>query len=143
MKIFIFICLMIFVGLESNAGNFKVIDSSKQDTITSPTGLRYIIIAPGTGDKVVQKGQTVSVHYTGKFVNGEKFDSSIDRNEPITFEVGIGRVIKGWDEGLLGMKVGEKRKLLIPYQLAYGENGRGTIPPKSDLYFDVEIVEIK
>jgi peptidylprolyl isomerase len=97
----------------------------------------------GTGP-AAKKGDTVSVHYTGTFKDGTKFDSSRDRGQPITFRLGTGRVIKGWDMGIDGMKVGGKRKLVIPYELAYGEQGRPPkIPPKAELHFDVELVGIQ
>ena len=107
----------------------------------TPTGLT--IIETSKPDKfVAQAGDTVWVHYTGRLQsNGQKFDASFDRNEPITFTLGQGLVIKGWDEGLLGMKVGDKRQLIIPANLAYGEKGSGeTIPPNSTLVFDVQLV---
>lgn len=97
----------------------------------------------GTGYEV-KSGDIVSIHYTGTFEDGTKFDSSYDRKEPFETAIGEGFVIKGWDEGVLGMKVGGKRKLIIPYDLAYGEAGiPGVIPPKSTLIFEVELLEIK
>jgi FKBP-type peptidyl-prolyl cis-trans isomerase FkpA len=97
----------------------------------------------GEGD-VAAKGKTVSVHYTGMLTNGTKFDSSVDRGEPIVFPLGVGRVIKGWDQGVEGMKVGGKRKLTIPPELAYGSRGTpgGPIPPNATLVFDVELVAV-
>ena len=99
----------------------------------------------GTGDRVVKAGDTISVHYTGKLVDGTKFDSSLDRGTPFTFIVGVGQVIKGWDQGLLGAKVGEKRTLTIPSDLGYGAAGAGggKIPPNATLIFDVEVISIK
>jgi FKBP-type peptidyl-prolyl cis-trans isomerase len=96
----------------------------------------------GTGDAAVS-GDVVSVHYTGKFINGTKFDSSVDRGTPFSFTLGAGQVIKGWDQGVLGMKVGEKRTLTIPPDLAYGAAGiPGAIPANSILIFDVELLGI-
>jgi peptidylprolyl isomerase len=89
----------------------------------------------------MQPGDFLTVQYTGWLAsNGQKFDSSVDRNEPFTFQQGAHRVIPGWDQGLNGMHVGGKRRLFIPWQLAYGELGRGPIPPKADLIFDVELL---
>ena len=103
--------------------------------------LRYVDIVKGTGVRA-EVGRKVSVHYTGWLANGKKFDSSFDRGQPIEFILGTGRVIPGWDSGLDGMQVGGKRRLLIPYQLAYGRRDMGEIPPKSDLTFDVELVAV-
>lgn len=98
----------------------------------------------GTGDRVVKSGDTISVHYTGRLTDGTKFDSSVDRGTPFTFTIGAGQVIKGWDEGLLGMKVGEKRTLTIPADKGYGATGAGgVIPPNATLIFDTELVSIK
>jgi peptidylprolyl isomerase len=104
--------------------------------------MRYIEIEPGTG-KPAEAGMVFVVHYTGWLYDGTKFDSSKDRGEPITFEQGKRKVIPGWDAGFEGMRVGGKRRFLIPYQLAYGEKGRGKIPPKADLIFDVELMDVK
>lgn len=96
----------------------------------------------GTGATVVS-GDTVTVNYVGTFTDGTKFDSSYDRGQPYTFRVGIGTVIAGWDMGVPGMKVGGKRRLTIPPSLAYGSQGRGTIPPNATLKFDIDLVSIQ
>jgi peptidylprolyl isomerase len=112
------------------------------DTQTTSSGLQYIVIEEGTGDKP-EKGDTVKVHYTGKLEDGTVFDSSVKRGVPIEFQLGVGRVIKGWDEGIADMKEGGKRQLIIPPDLGYGANGYPpVIPPNSTLIFDVELVEV-
>ena len=98
----------------------------------------------GTGDKVTKSGDTISVHYTGKLEDGTKFDSSVDRGEPFEFKIGAGMVIQGWEQGLLDMKVGEKRILTIPSEMGYGAQGAGgIIPPNVTLIFEVELMGIK
>lgn len=109
---------------------------------TTASGLKYIDEVEGTGASPT-KGQTITVHYTGTLTNGTKFDSSRDKGQPIDFLIGVGKVIKGWDEGLMSMKVGGRRKLLIPPNLAYGAAGRPSIPPNSTLIFDVELLDAK
>ena len=113
----------------------------------TPSGLQYEDVKVGTGDSP-KKGQTAVVHYTGWLwengAKGKKFDSSVDRGQPFSFPVGMGRVIKGWDEGVATMKVGGKRVLLIPPDLGYGSRGAGgAIPPNATLIFEVELIEIK
>jgi FKBP-type peptidyl-prolyl cis-trans isomerase len=111
--------------------------------VTTPSGLKYDDLTVGTGAEA-KMGQTVSVHYTGWLTDGKKFDSSVDRKQPFEFPLGMGRVIKGWDEGVQGMKVGGKRKLTIPPGLGYGARGAGgAIPPDATLIFDVELLGIK
>jgi peptidylprolyl isomerase len=118
----------------------KPFDAKGKDTVSLPSGLKYIIISKGSGIKVVS-GMNVSIHYTGYFEDGKIFDSSVERGEPIQIPIGKGKVIKGWDEGITKLNVGDKAKLFIPYNLAYGETARGTIPAKSNLVFDVEILK--
>ena len=111
--------------------------------ITTPSGLRYTDDVVGTGD-APSKGKRVSVHYTGTLTDGKKFDSSRDRNQPFEFTIGVGQVIKGWDEGVMSMKVGGKRRLVIPSALGYGAAGAGgAIPPNAELLFDVELLGVK
>lgn len=106
-----------------------------------PDGLKYIDTTPGTGASPTN-GQNVTVNYTGYLLNGTVFDSSVSRNQPFSFVIGEGQVIKGWDEGVLTMKVGGKRRLIIPANLAYGAQGQGSIPPNSTLIFDVELLKV-
>ena len=121
----------------------EAIDALKKGAKVTSSGLAYKIIKKGTGVKA-EAGKTVSVHYTGKLSDGTKFDSSYDRNQPIEFELGRGRVIKGWDEGISLLNVGSKATFIIPPDLAYGARGAGgVIPPNATLIFDVELVEIK
>src|SRR6201997_228130 len=111
-------------------------------TVTTESGLKTKNPGEGTGAEAVA-GKTVTVHYTGWLTDGQKFDSSKDRNDPFAFVLGGGMVIKGWDEGVQGMKVGGKRKLTIPPQLGYGVRGAGgVIPPNATLVFEVELLEV-
>jgi FKBP-type peptidyl-prolyl cis-trans isomerase len=110
---------------------------------TLPGGLKYAILKPGKGAAATAH-QTVTVHYTGWLTNGKKFDSSLDRREPFEFALGHQMVIKGWDEGVKGMKIGEKRQLVIPPAMGYGPGGTpdGTIPPNATLIFVVELLKL-
>lgn len=133
--------------MERNAKEegIKLAEYLKANNITAiPTasGLYYIETKKGTGAQA-QAGKTVSVHYTGTLLDGTKFDSSVDRGEPIEFPLGQGQVIPGWDEGIALMKEGGKATLIIPSKLAYGEQGQGPIPPSSPLIFTVELIKVK
>lgn len=128
-------------------GRWRVVAS--QDTkmppqqMTTASGLKYVDLVVGTGESP-RPGQMVTVHYTGTLENGRKFDSSVDRGQPYTFQIGVGRVIKGWDEGVMTMKIGGKRKLIIPPDLGYGERGSPpVIPPSATLIFNVELLGVK
>jgi FKBP-type peptidyl-prolyl cis-trans isomerase FkpA len=127
---------------------FAQADNSKPTPVegngkTKVGGLHYWDIKEGTG-KEAKSGSNVSVHYTGWLTNGRKFDSSVDRGQPFKFELGAGQVIKGWDEGVKGMKVGGKRQLRIPPEMGYGSRGAGTvIPPNATLIFDVELLNVQ
>ncbi|MDA1038375.1 MAG: FKBP-type peptidyl-prolyl cis-trans isomerase [bacterium] len=115
----------------------EVVDDSSH-TLT----LGIVTIQEGTGDQVAKDGDQISVHYTGTLDDGSKFDSSLDRGKPFSFTLGVGQVIKGWDLGVNGMKIGEKRNLTIPAELAYGDRSTGGIPPGSTLHFEVELLSI-
>lgn len=121
----------------------KQLKQYKKKANTTESGLMYIIEKPGTGP-TAKPGQTVSVHYTGYLLDGTKFDSSVDRGKPISFKLGAGQVIPGWDEGIQLLNKGAKAKFIIPYNLAYGEAGHPpVIPPRSVLIFEVELVDIQ
>ena len=122
------------------------VNSGQQAQQTPPpqvTELQGQDIQVGTGSAAVASGDTITVHYTGTYLDGSKFDSSYDRNEPFTVVIGTGQVIPGFDQGVVGMKVGGKRKLIIPPSLAYGEKGAGPIPPNTPLQFEIYLLDIK
>jgi FKBP-type peptidyl-prolyl cis-trans isomerase len=136
----------------SELNKLKIISEEKQEPVAKEEtesnsqiydiqDMKVEILKQGIGE-ATKNGDKVTVHYVGVFENGEKFDSSIDRGTPFSFTLGAGQVIQGWDLGVLGMKVGEKRKLTIPYDLAYGEAGYGPIPAKATLIFEVELLGI-
>jgi FKBP-type peptidyl-prolyl cis-trans isomerase len=144
------------LGFTSGCGNSEKSSTANKSSASGPSsptkvngqpttmasGLQYWDIVVGTGATAVP-GKPVSVHYTGWLTSGEKFDSSLDRGKPFVFSLGEGQVIKGWDEGVVGMKAGGKRQLRIPPALAYGESGAGgVIPSKATLIFDVELLEV-
>lgn len=117
---------------------------ANEKPMTTNSGLQYVDLVAGSGAQP-QFAQTVTVHYTGWLTDGKKFDSSVDRGQPFQFQIGVGMVIKGWDEGVMTMKVGGKRKLIIPPQIGYGARGAGggLIPPNATLVFEVELLGVK
>ncbi len=143
---------LFFTSIIALASLAMIVQGGKPDTSAptkvtgepkkTPGGVSYWDIKFGTG-AVAVKGQKVTVHYTGWFTDGKKFDSSVDRSEPLSFNLGAGEVIKGWDEGVAGMKVGGKRQLKIPPDMAYGHRGYpGAVPPDATLIFDVELLKV-
>lgn len=122
----------------------KAADNQPKQETSKSMGLEIKTTKEGTGERTVKNGDNIAVHYTGKLTDGTKFDSSLDRGTPFEFMIGQGMVIQGWEQGLLGMKVGEKRTLTIPSDLGYGSRGAaGVIPPNATLIFDVELISIK
>lgn len=129
---------VIIIPSQSSSG-----EANMNNAQTMPDGLQIQDEVVGTGQDA-KSGDTVTVNYVGTLTNSTKFDSSYDRNTPFTTQIGVGQVIKGWDEGIVGMKVGGKRKLIIPPELGYGEQGAGNaIPPNSTLIFEVELLGVK
>jgi len=139
MRIFLSACML----LALLSPTFSQGATMPENTTTTASGLKIEELKQGDGDVAVA-GKTVSVHYTGWLTNGTKFDSSKDRKQPFEFPLGGGRVIKGWDEGVQGMKVGGIRKLTIPSSLGYGSRGAGgVIPPDATLVFEVELLKVR
>lgn len=150
MKSYIVFFLILIIG-----GLVYYYGFSKKDNLKTETLEEKITAKPETGEvvkevlkigsgKAAEAGDTVVVHYTGTLLDGTKFDSSLDRGTPFSFTLGNGSVIQGWEQGVLGMRIGEKRRLTIPSDLAYGKNGvPGAIPPNATLTFEVELLEIK
>jgi peptidylprolyl isomerase len=138
------IAILIIVGLAVSAVAYLLSHRgpAKGAEIVTASGLKYVDVVEGTG-ATPKTGQTVTVHYTGTLENGMKFDSSVDKGQPYEFPIGQGEVIKGWDEGLASMKVGGKRKLIVPPALGYGTRGSGRVPPNSIMLFDVELLGVK
>jgi len=128
---------------KSGADTAAEAPAAVQGAVTTPSGLSYTDLVKGTGAQPVS-GKSVTVHYTGWLTDGKKFDSSVDRGQPFVFRIGAGEVIPGWDEGVMGMRVGGKRKLIVPAKLGYGENGAGgVIPPNATLVFEVELLDVE
>lgn len=135
-------------GSEQEEGESEVQENhvtnleAENKPMTDITELNLITSQEGTGE-ASKAGDTITVHYTGTLLDGTKFDSSLDRGEPFSFQLGAGMVIAGWDEGLVGTKVGQKLRLEIPSEMAYGDRSIGIIPTNSDLIFEIEIISIK
>jgi FKBP-type peptidyl-prolyl cis-trans isomerase len=137
------VALAAFFAFQKSKTNPSSTATGGGNMITTQSGLQYQDVVVGTGAEAVA-GKSVTVHYTGTLQDGTKFDSSVDRNQPFIFTLGAGEVIPGWDEGIAGMKVGGKRKLVIPPELAYGAQGYPpVIPANATLNFDVELLEVK
>ncbi len=130
--------------LAANAAGPPPAPRGPKNVVKLPDGLSYVDLKRGTGP-AAKKGDTVSVHYVGTLTSGKKFDSSRDRNEPFGFPLGGGQVIPGWDEGVVGMRVGGVRRLIVPPQLGYGAAGAGggVIPPNATLIFEIELLSIR
>ncbi|MFH1181289.1 MAG: FKBP-type peptidyl-prolyl cis-trans isomerase [bacterium] len=137
-KIILISALAIMAGIVG----YRLFANKNENKTMEKQGVKIEILKEGAGE-TAELGDTVSVHYTGWLENGVKFDSSVDRGQPFSFALGAGQVIKGWDIGVEGMKIGEKRKLIIPSELAYGSQGAGgVIPPDAVLIFEVELLKI-
>jgi FKBP-type peptidyl-prolyl cis-trans isomerase len=143
--------MMLVSGQKENNNKQKTMDETSSKPASSQAagyvpqveGVTIEVLAPGAGEKAVKKGDDIQVHYTGTLPDGTEFDSSVKRNRPISFRIGTGSVIPGWDQGLLGMQVGEKRKLTISPEMGYGAEANGPIPANSTLIFEVELLGIE
>ncbi len=141
-KITYLLLIVLALGLFACSAKGNESNSKEKGLITMENGLKYTVDVEGQGLEA-KKGDKVLVHYTGWLMDGTKFDSSKDRNQPFTFQLGAGRVIKGWEQGVLGMKPGEVRTLIIPAELGYGARGAGNvIPPNATLKFEVELIKV-
>lgn len=136
-----FLALYTLLVPQTNVNN-DTIELSEEDFMANQEELLIEDIEEGTGDAVVESGDDIVIHYRGTLTDGTVFDSSYDRGEPFQTRIGVGEVIQGWDEGVIGMKVGGKRKLTIPSHMAYGDQAMGSIPANSTLIFEVELLEI-
>ncbi|MDD9860609.1 MAG: FKBP-type peptidyl-prolyl cis-trans isomerase [Nitrospira sp.] len=136
--------LMVLVAVAGGTGTgFAAEQESELEPVKTESGLVYVDLVEGSGQEA-RAGDNAVVHYTGWLEDGTKFDSSVDRGEPFSFQLGAGRVIKGWDEGVAGMHIGGKRKLTIPSHLGYGDRGAGgIIPPDATLIFEVELLDLR
>lgn len=127
--------------LNQNINTNQMANTNQNEQLTD---VKIEILTAGGGEAVVKSGDLITVNYTGWLTNGIKFDSSLDQNQPFSFNIGAGQVIQGWDKGLLGMKIGEKRRITIPSEMGYGSSGAGgAIPPNATLIFEVELLGIK
>jgi peptidylprolyl isomerase len=137
------VAVVLFITLQSGGNRAQAPTPGPDGAVTTASGLKYVDEVVGTGESP-KTGQSVTVHYTGTLENGTKFDSSLDQGRPFTFRIGTGSVIAGWDEGLMTMRVGGKRRLIIPPNLGYGAAGSPPkIPPNSTLIFEVELLGVK
>ena len=137
---YVIVLISMIVGLLSGV---SLSEAEGEKSIETSSGLQYLDLVKGVG-REAHAGETASVHYTGWLKDGTKFDSSLDRGQPFQFRLGAGRVIKGWDEGVVGMNIGSKRKLIIPPHLGYGTRGAGRlIPPNATLFFEVELLDLR
>ena len=137
---YVIVLISMIVGLLSGV---SLSGAEGEKSIETSSGLKYLDLVKGVG-REAHVGETAFVHYTGWLKDGTKFDSSLDRGQPFQFRLGAGRVIKGWDEGIVGMNIGSKRKLIIPPNLGYGTRGAGRlIPPNATLIFEVELLDLR
>lgn len=137
------VAIVLYIILGSGGSSTSAPTGGPDGAVTAKSGLKYIDEVVGSGE-TPKPGQMVTVHYTGTLESGTKFDSSVDRGQPYSFKIGSGSVIPGWDEGIMTMKVGGKRRLIVPPSLGYGAPGRPpTIPPNATLIFEVELLNVK